>query len=43
MQKWEYKVTGWLNEAEMNQLGADGWELVAVDARWERFFFKRPR
>lgn len=34
MQKWEYKFV-WLDggreEAQLNQLGAEGWELVAVD------------
>lgn len=33
MQKWEYKV---LNDApsedELNQLGVEGWELIAITA-----------
>lgn len=33
MQKWEYKmIRGWLGEDELNLLGAEGWELVAVMA-----------
>lgn len=27
---WEYRVTPWLDEAGLNRLGIDGWELVAV-------------
>lgn len=31
MQKWEYKVLlGWPTEWELNRLGSEGWELVAV-------------
>jgi hypothetical protein len=31
MRKWEYKVTkGWPMESELNRLGAEGWELVAI-------------
>jgi hypothetical protein len=41
---WEYRiVTGW-DENQMTRLGADGWELVAVDASRgdvNRAFFKR--
>lgn len=33
MQKWEYKiVNGYSNEARLNQLGNEGWELLAVVA-----------
>ena len=31
MQKWEYKVLqGYPSEAELDQLGQQGWELIAV-------------
>lgn len=42
MPTWEYKITGWVNETELNRLGADGWEWVAIDSGWEHFIFKRP-
>ena len=34
-----------MDEAELNALGRDGWELVAVlvDARGTHFYFKRER
>jgi hypothetical protein len=33
MQEWEYKVIrGYSSEKELNKLGAEGWELVAVVA-----------
>jgi hypothetical protein len=38
---WEYRVTDPLPEGELNALGADGWELVAVTA--DRLYLKRPR
>jgi hypothetical protein len=47
MVKWEYKLTsGWLTESELNALGKDGWELIAVivmpiDKDFE-YIFKRP-
>ena len=31
-QKWEYKTETYLNEAGMNKLGAQGWELVSVSS-----------
>jgi hypothetical protein len=42
---WEYKVleANW-DEKQLNRLGAEGWELVAVDASrgdYIRAFFKR--
>ncbi len=42
--KWEYKKTGGLSEAAMNELGKLGWELVAVIGRagyTATMFFKR--
>ena len=33
MQKWEYKVLrGYSSESELNELGKQGWNLVAVVA-----------
>lgn len=29
-QAWEYKCTGAMNEQKLNELGDQGWELVAV-------------
>ena len=44
---WEYRIVHqrW-DEKQMNSLGSDGWELVAVDASTgdgPRAFFKRAR
>jgi hypothetical protein len=47
--KWEYKHltravdAAALDEAELNRLGSDGWELVGVldDGRAAHFYFKR--
>jgi len=36
MKKWEYKsrhVITKMSDKELNELGAEGWELVAVDSR----------
>jgi hypothetical protein len=49
--RWEYKEvvreasTGLLSEAELNALGADGWELAGVvpAAVEVHFYFKRER
>jgi hypothetical protein len=46
--RWEYKVVennGPLQDHQLNERGADGWELVAVtDANNQFvFFFKRPK
>jgi hypothetical protein len=49
--RWEYKEvvreasTGLLSEAELNALGADGWELAGVvpAAGQVHFYFKRER
>lgn len=45
MQRWEYKVAN-VNfiqelEAALNELGAEGWELVSVD-EYLNLVFKRP-
>ncbi|MBV9923979.1 MAG: DUF4177 domain-containing protein [Acidobacteria bacterium] len=46
---WEYKAATFSNyltfEKEINELGAQGWELVAVSdvAGTTNYFFKRPR
>lgn len=31
VQRWEYKITQTLTTDELNELGKEGWELVAVD------------
>jgi hypothetical protein len=31
--KWEYKKTKDLDEKQLNQLGEEGWELVAVEPK----------
>jgi len=45
MQRWEYKSVKGASEQELNQLGAQGWELVAVVMSEKegvrRFYFKR--
>lgn len=45
--KWEYKVVASTTGAELNVLGKDGWELVAVEPRIANtpttFYFKRPK
>jgi hypothetical protein len=47
MIKWEYKaVDRQLSEAELDELGRDGWELIAVASQagvWSGIlYFKRP-
>jgi hypothetical protein len=39
--KWEYKITD-VNEAEINKLGADGWEAAFSVAGNTHILFKRP-
>jgi hypothetical protein len=47
MQKWEYKLVWSLSEPKMNQLGEEGWELVAAvvpsSTDTIAFYFKRPK
>jgi hypothetical protein len=43
---WEYKFTGRATatgEQELNDLGAQGWELVSVDNDGTRFYLKRKK
>ena len=42
---WEYKVENGLSEEQINQLGSEGWELVAVSSTNNQSyeFFKRPK
>ena len=43
---WEYKVTGLLGIEELNKLGAEGWELVAIqslDVDNLKLYFKRRK
>lgn len=50
MQKWEYMIIEVYTYAteitRMNQLGEEGWELVAIvpkeSGSWSKFIFKRP-
>lgn len=44
---WEYRIAVGLDEAALNALGAEGWELVAVTGETlgsdsPTLFFKRP-
>ena len=44
---WEYKVpnASWLPEEQLNELGAQGWELAGMtfDGSNTHFYFKRPK
>ena len=50
-QVWEYKFESMVNEKKANQLGAEGWELAAVDSAStlggthiiSTYVFKRPK
>lgn len=44
-QAWEYKLTVGLSEAQLNELGAQGWELIEVAARESgyTYYLKRPK
>lgn len=37
---WDYKVEENITAARMNELGADGWELIELDGA--RSIFRRP-
>ena len=44
MQKWEYKISHrMLDEGDLNDLGADGWELVVYNYENDYFIFKRRK
>ena len=41
---WEYKVTGVMNERNINEMGDAGWELVAtLSGPPHLMYFKRPK
>ena len=43
---WEYKVTGPLSVDDLNKLGAEGWELIAIqspDIANLALYFKRRK
>jgi hypothetical protein len=43
---WEYKQAGRATESgeqELNQLGAQGWELISVNENHTVFYLKRPK
>jgi hypothetical protein len=43
---WEYKQSGRASstgEPELNELGAQGWELVSVNDDHTVFYLKRPK
>lgn len=47
-QKWEYKVEyhGTISEKKLNEMGMEGWELIAAEAgnsNVTSFYFKRPK
>lgn len=45
-QNWEYKLTRGLNEIQLNELGAQGWELVEVSVSPESnytYYLKRAK
>ena len=45
-QRWEYKiVVGNVDDVQLNEIGAAGWELSAVGTTTDRvaFYFKRAR
>lgn len=44
-QQWEYKIVAESEKIPLNNLGAEGWELVAVEMSGteEVYFFKRAK
>lgn len=42
---WEYKITGPLGEQQLNELGAQGWEMIAATAEGSnyRYYLKRAK
>ena len=44
-QVWEYKSIAGSGDAFLNQMGAQGWELVTVynNGEGRMFYFKRPQ
>ncbi len=42
---WEYLVTASTDSVDINDLGAKGWELVAVTGfeNGTKYYFKRPK
>ncbi|GAA4593726.1 hypothetical protein GCM10023194_58730 [Planotetraspora phitsanulokensis] len=46
MTRWEYRVCAVRSESDLNQLGAQGWELVSAVYDTDRMivalYFKRP-
>jgi len=47
MTRWEYLIRGACSTADLNKLGADGWELTAAVYDSDRpvriLYFKRPK
>ena len=42
--KWEYKMVNTVNnDKDLNDLGAEGWELTGVSDEPGRLYFKRPK
>ena len=41
---WEYKsIQGKLDDAQLNQLGSEGWELLTVAGDQPSYYFKRAK
>jgi hypothetical protein len=43
--QWEYRIVNEMEKIQLNDLGAQGWELVAVEMNGaaEVYFFKRQK